>query len=106
MYVSEMFRRFPADMVELPAYMSQIHKASQEFMGTAWVNYETTFRKQAAASGIRRWRPLMRASLCFMGKVTPGRYCDGASPLLMLRVNVLWQPTTQTQLTTGGWLNR
>ena len=76
-YVSVMSRRFPADVVML-AYMSQIHKASQEFVGTAWVNYDTTFRRQAAASGNRRWSAVNAClySLCFTGKATPGRCCE------------------------------
>ena len=55
--------------------MSQIHKANQEFVGTA---YDTTFRKQAAASGNRRWSAVNAClySLCFTGKATPGKYCD------------------------------
>ena len=74
--MSVMPRRFPADVVEL--HMSQIHKANQEFVGTAWVNYDTTFRKQAAASGNRRWSAVNAClySLCFTGKATPGKYCD------------------------------
>ena len=76
--MSVMSRRFPADVVELLAYISQIHKASQEFVGTAWVNYNTTFRKQAAASGNRRWSAVNVClySPCFTGKATPGKYCD------------------------------
>ena len=38
-------------MVELLAYMSQIHKASQEFMGKAWVNYKTTFQEASCSVG-------------------------------------------------------
>ena len=77
-YVSVMSRRFPADMVEMLAYMSQIHKASQEFVGTAWVNYDTTFRRQAAASGNHRWSAVNAClySLCFTGKATPGKCCE------------------------------
>ena len=77
-YVSVMSRRFPADVVEMLAYMSQILKASQEFVGTAWVNYDTTFRRQAAASGNRRWSAVNAClySLCFTGKATPGKCCE------------------------------
>lgn len=50
-----MSRRFPTEVVELLAYMAQIHKASQEFLGTAWVQYDAISRKQASSSGNRRW---------------------------------------------------
>ena len=82
-----MSRRFPADVVEMLAYMSQIHKASQEFVGTAWVNYDTTFRRQAAASGNRRWLAVNAClySHFFTGKATPGNAASCVSPPLMSR---------------------
>ena len=43
-YISVMSRRFPQDVVELIAYMANIHKASLEFAGQSWVRYDSTFR--------------------------------------------------------------
>ena len=77
-YVSVMSRRFPAEVVELLAYMAHIHKTSQEFAGKAWVEYDATFRRQAASSGNRRWSSIDASlyALCFTGKVASRKHCD------------------------------
>ena len=69
-YVSVMSRRFPQDVVELMAYMANIHKASMEFAGQFWVRSDSTFRWQAAASGYRQWSSINASlySLWFTGK--------------------------------------
>ena len=69
-YTSVMSRRFPEDVVELLGYMRGVLKACHDFSGLAWVHYDATFRKQAAASGNRRWSGVNASlySLCFTGK--------------------------------------
>ena len=65
-------------VMELLAYMADIHKASQEFVGTAWVQYDATFQKQAASSGNRRWSCLTASlyPMSFTGRATSGKYCE------------------------------
>jgi len=77
-YVSVMSRRFPSDVVELLAYMAHIHRTSLEFPDKAWVEYDTTFRMQAASSGNRRWscvNPSIYA-VSFSGKASAGKRCE------------------------------
>ena len=77
-YISVMSRQFPQDVVELMAYMANIHKASLEFAGQSWVHYNSTFRRQAAASGYRRWSSINASlySLCFTGKAAARPHCE------------------------------
>ena len=74
-YVSVMSRRFLLEVAELLADMSHIHRASLEFMGTAWVQYDTVFRRQA---GCRRWSTINASlySMCFTGRAVAGKFCE------------------------------
>ena len=77
-YVSVMSRRFPGDVVELLGYMNCVFKASRDFSGVAWVRYDATYRRQAAASGNRRWSAVNSSlySGCFTNKVATTLQCD------------------------------
>ncbi len=39
----------------LMAYMVSIIRASQEYEGAAWVAYDAAYRRQAAATGSKKW---------------------------------------------------
>eukprot|EP00731_Ephydatia_muelleri_P018367 Em0011g407a len=51
----------------------------QEYSGTAWAQYDATYRRQAASSGDRSWSKINPSlfSICFTGKaVTNNSRCD------------------------------
>lgn len=45
----------PQVVPEMMAYLSLIVRASQDFEGLGWVRYDSAFRRQAAATGNKRW---------------------------------------------------
>lgn len=47
-YTAIMTERYPDRIKDLLAYSSLIVKASKEFKGAHWLEYNTRFRKQAA----------------------------------------------------------
>ena len=54
-YISVLALCYPDSIPELMAYMMEIVGQAKRFRGKTWVLYDTTFRRQAAASGNRRW---------------------------------------------------
>lgn len=65
----------PAAIPELMAYMSTIIRVSQDFEGLAWERYDAAFRRQAAATGNRRWSRINSSlySICFTTCATKRR---------------------------------
>ena len=65
---------------DLLDYMINIIRASQDFMGSAWLTYDDTFRRQVAVSGNKHWGVYNSSlySMCFTGKAQTLRkseYC-------------------------------
>ena len=64
---------------EPTAIMITISRAHQEFVGLAWVRYDTAFRRNAAAvTGNHNWSAINLSiySLCFTGKAAVSIRCD------------------------------
>ena len=68
-YVSVLGPAYPQAIPELMAYMSLIIRCNQDYEGLAWVRYDMSFRRQAAASGNRNWSEVNSTlySVCFTG---------------------------------------
>ena len=66
-YVSVLASFYPEAIPELMAYMSLIIRCSQDYEGLAWVRYDMSFCRQAAASGNRNWSEVKSTlySICF-----------------------------------------
>ena len=77
-YVSVLGPSFPEAIPELMGYMSLIIRCSQDYEGLAWVWYDMAYRRQAAASGNRKWSEVNGTlySVCFTGKFRGNRQCD------------------------------
>lgn len=78
-YINVMSRSFPGAVSELLSYMVGILRVCQEYSGTAWAQYDATYRRQAASSGDRSWSKINPSlfSICFTGKaVTNNSRCD------------------------------
>ena len=77
-YISVMASRDPRRVQDLLGYLVHIIKASLEFNGPAWANYDNTFRRQAAAMGKENWssRNLSLFSICFTAKGKCRSKCD------------------------------
>ena len=58
--------------------MYMIVRASQDFGGTSWVNYNTVFRKQAAATGVTAWSRVNGTLhyICFNGSHRQVHHCE------------------------------
>ena len=54
-YTAVLSTRFPENTPNLLAYMVMILGATQEFEGSSWVTYDSSFRQQMAVSGNRDW---------------------------------------------------
>ena len=54
-YVSIRGMQSPSSIPELMAYMSTIVRVNQEYTGTAWLNYDTLYRKHAALKRDNKW---------------------------------------------------
>ena len=69
-YVSVMSMRFPEAVPDLLAYMIAIMRASREFSGLAWAQYDAAYRHHAANNNIRRWSQINSSlySICFTGR--------------------------------------
>jgi len=77
-YVSVRATHDSSMIAELMTYMYMIVRASQDFGGTSWVNYDTVFRRQAAAMGATAW-PRVNGSLhhiCFNGPHREAQRCE------------------------------
>lgn len=78
LYVSVMSAKDPGYIPELMAYMVSILRASQEYEGTAWTTYDTAYRRQAAATGHKKWSQVNPSlyTVCFTGKARRATRCD------------------------------
>ena len=63
---------------EMLAYLVCILRTGQDFGGLAWVNYDSAFRRQAAATGNRQWSRVNPSlySICFAGVARSSVRCD------------------------------
>ncbi len=71
--------RFEPEVVSgLMAYMVNIIRASQEYEGAAWVAYDAAYRRQAAATGVKKWGGVnsLLYTICFTGKARKSVRCD------------------------------
>jgi len=77
-YVSVRAAHDPSLIPELMAYMYMIVRASQDFGGTGWVNYDTVFRRQAAATGVTSWSKVNGTLhyICFNGPRRQVNRCE------------------------------
>lgn len=68
----------PEVVPDLMAYMINIVRASQEYEGAAWVAYDAAYRRQAAATGMKRWGGVNSSlyTICFTGKARKSARCD------------------------------
>ena len=77
-YVGVLAKQYPEVVSELMAYMVVIIKASQRYTGLAWANYDTLYRRQAAAKKCREWSRTNGSlfNLCFTGQVKNTEQCS------------------------------
>ena len=77
-YVRVLASAHPTLIPEFMGYMGTIVRASQDFAGLAWVRYDTSFRRQAAQTGHRRWSQLNPTlySICFTGNAQKVARCE------------------------------
>lgn len=68
-YVSIRGTHLPAAIPEFMAYMSMMVRVNQEYAGTAWLNYDTLFRKHAALKRDTKWSVINTTiyARCFTG---------------------------------------
>ena len=78
LYVSVLASQHPQAIPELMAYMIRILRVSQDFAGSAWVNYDSAFRRQADVTGDRKWSRINPSmySICFAGQARRTARCD------------------------------
>ena len=59
----------PELIPELMAYQSTIVRASQDYAGLAWMQYDSAFHRQVALTGLTHWSAINPTSytLCFTG---------------------------------------
>ena len=60
------------------AYMVSIIRASEDYAGSAWVQYDAAYRRQAATNGNRTWSRINPSlySVCFTGKAQGLSRCE------------------------------
>ena len=77
-YVSILGPVYPSAIPEMMAYMNLIVRCSQDYEGLAWVRYDMAFRRQAAASGNKRWSEVNSTlyAICFTGKSQDHLRCE------------------------------
>ena len=77
-YISVIANKDPSRVPDLLGYLVHMIKASLEFEGPAWANYDNTFRRQAAVLGNQNWSSLNSSlfSMCFTGKGKNSPKCD------------------------------
>ena len=78
MYTSVIAAKHPEATPELMAYLICILRVSQDFGGMAWVNYDSAFCRQAAATANYQWLRINPSlySICFAGSVRTSTRCD------------------------------
>lgn len=69
-FVSVQSLKYPEAVPDLLAYMTSIMRASREYSGLAWAQYDTAYRRQAASTNNRRWAQINPSlySICFTGR--------------------------------------
>jgi len=75
-YIRVIAESEPERVPDLLGYMINIIRASQDFVGSSWMTYDDTFRRQVAVSGSKSWGNYNSSlySMCFTGKAqTLGR---------------------------------
>ncbi len=55
LYCGVLGKHNPSAIPEIMAYLVTISRMSQDFSGLAWVRYDSAFRRNAAATGNRKW---------------------------------------------------
>ena len=77
-YVGVLGPKYAQEVPELLAYMTTIIRASQKYEGSAWVAYDTAYRRQAAAQGKTEWSRINPSLyvICFTGKARRADRCD------------------------------
>ena len=60
------------------AYQSTIIRASQDYSGLAWMQYDSAFHRQAALTGLTRWSATNPTiyTLCFAGCAKTATRCE------------------------------
>ena len=62
-YIAVLTTFYPPRSRDLLAYMALIVRTAKRFGGTAWLDYDRAFRREAAANNLRDWS-VMRPDLC------------------------------------------
>ena len=77
-YVGILLSQFPEAVPEVMAYQVGVLRAYLEFEEGAWAAYDIAFRRQAAATGLRKWSVVNPSlySLCFTGKAKRASRCE------------------------------
>ena len=77
-YVSVLASHFGDVVPELMAYLVTITRVSQGYTGLAWVWYDSSFRRQAAIIGNKKWSQINPSlhSICFTGCAQALKRCD------------------------------
>ena len=77
-YASVLSGSSPEAVPELLAYLVTITRVSQDYVGLAWVRYESSFCRLAAVTGDRRWSLVNPSlySVCFTGRTQHSTRCD------------------------------
>ncbi len=70
--------RYPQVLPSLMAYQAIITKASKEFDGVGWVQYDRAFKRQAAVTKDLQWEKINTTlySVCFAGKAKVQSLCS------------------------------
>jgi hypothetical protein len=58
LYTSVLASKHPQAIPELLAYLITILRVNQDFTGSAWVNYDSAFRRQADVTGDHKHKPI------------------------------------------------
>ena len=78
LYMSVLAPQHPDRIPELMAFQSTIVRASQDYAGLAWVQYDSAFRQQAALTGLTQWSAINSTiyTLCFAGAARTATRCE------------------------------
>ena len=77
-YATVWARHAPHLFTELMAYMGVIVTVSQEYVGLAWVRYDSALCRQAAFTGNTHWSTInsILHTICFTGRATSTPWCE------------------------------
>ena len=84
--------------------MIAIIKASRDYEGLAWVNYDTLYRRRAAATNFRTWSQINSSlfALCFTGKAQTSQRCDLCGEVSRLVIVLRTHRESRTWLLISG----